>query len=216
MGHFWLIWTGLGLSTPNLESLYLWSHCRESWHEHDTILTLKAKKGDQMWTYVPVLQVKVLILFSVMCRVKKKNKKQKTPALENQGWILIKRGGPWAEPWWSDAMEEEREVNTAEGLKQKYSHFLMTLRANEFSIFPQPQFLSEERAVMLPHMVSWCVCKFYVQMLSFSHSLPKTTPQVPRGSLSSGLLVVPIFPCGLKMCVRLSLGCCEGWIIKIP
>jgi len=78
MGHFWLIWTGLGLSTPNLESLYLWSHYRESWHEHDTILTLKAKKGDQMWTYVPVLQVKVLILFSIMCRVKKTQKTKNT------------------------------------------------------------------------------------------------------------------------------------------
>lgn len=166
--------------------------------------------------YVPILQIKVLILFSVMCRVKKTTTTTKKPALENQGWVLTKRGGPWAEPWWSDAMEEEREVNTMKGLKQKDSHFLTSLRANEFPIFPQPQFLSEQRAVMLPHMVSWCMCKVYVQMLSFSHSLPKTTLQVQRGSLSSGLLVFPIFPCGLKMCIRLSLGCCEGWIIKIP
>ena len=171
-----------------------------------------------MWTYVPILQVKVLILFSVMQRVKtnKQTNKQTKPALENQGWILIKRGGPWAEPWWSDAAEEEWEVNTVKGLKQKDSHFLMRLRANEFSIFPQPEFLSKERAFILPHMVSWGMCKCYVQMLPFSHSLPQTTPQVPRGSLSSGLLVVPIFPCGLKMCIRLSLGCCEGWVIKIP
>lgn len=30
-----------------------------------------------MWMYVPILQIKVLILFSVMCRVKKQQQQQK-------------------------------------------------------------------------------------------------------------------------------------------
>lgn len=144
---FWLIWTGLGLSTTrkpylcmeSLQRILTWT-----WHYLDP---QSQKRRSNVWMYVPIYFRWGVILFSVMCRLKKTIK----PALESGVSTHKKRGGPWAEPWWSDAMEEEEKWYNGRP-KTKRQSFLTSLRANEFPIFPQPQFLSEERAVMLPHM----------------------------------------------------------------